>query len=171
MKIGTFCRHHISHLPACLPHLAAGFMFLILLSACGLRADPVVPSPFEAKVIQEDAEKIGLIVVPSRMAENEAGIEPVSNVQAQPDAPSGLVGVYTGTNIILTWDEVIGQGVRFYRVYRAEGGDYALAKEQMTPAYIDKSVEKNREYYYKITAIGKSEGQPSIEIKIVTETH
>ncbi len=171
MKPGAFFSHHISHLPVCASYLVAGFIALILLSSCGLRADPVAPSTFEAKATQEDAEKAGGIVDGTEKALTEIEAEPVKEVPAQPDAPAGLIGVYTQTNVIITWDEILGQGVRFYRVYRSEGGEYVFDGEQMTPAYTDKSVEKNREYSYIITAVGKSEGPPSIEIKIVTETH
>ena len=84
-------------------------------------------------------------------------------------APEGLKAIYTQKNIVLTWDEVIGQEIKFYRVYRSEGTGFIIAGEVVTPAFTDKNIESSKKYYYKVSAVGESEGSPSLELGIVTE--
>ncbi len=169
MKIGESFSRRVQSILAGVPHLTTGLLVVIVLSSCGLRADPVAPSPYDTSVVQNDIEKVGT-AGPEETIDSELGAAVIENVPAQPDAPSGVIGVYATTHIILTWDEMIGQGVSLYRVYRSEGGDYVLAGEAVTPVFNDKSIEINMEYYYRITAVGKSEGPPSEKIKVVTET-
>lgn len=171
MKTGKFFSHRIRSFLDYVPCPAAGFLIVIFLSACGLRADPVAPSPYDDNAGRENVEKVvGNRSGPEETHKSEVRAEPLKDVRMQPNAPSGVTGVYTNTAVILTWDEMIGQGIILYRVYRSEGGDYILAGESMAPAFTDSSIEKKREYYYKITAMGKSEGPPSEEFKVVTET-
>ncbi len=169
MKIGESFSRRVQSILASVPLLAAGLLICIVLSACGLRADPVAPSPYDDSVVQNNIEKVGT-AGPEETIASEVQAGAIEDVPALLDAPSGLIGVYATTKIILTWDEMIGQGVRLYRVYRSEGGDYTLAGEAVTPVFNDKSIEINTEYYYRITVVGKSEGPPSEIIKVVTET-
>ncbi len=88
-----------------------------------------------------------------------------------PETLTGLVGVYTRQSIVLTWDEVAGQDIRSYRIYRSTGDGYVLTGETVTPAFTDKNVLPNMKYYYKVSAVGAAEGLPSKEILIITEVH
>lgn len=101
------------------------------------------------------------------------GIKPelTEVVTIPPKVPTGLVAVYTQKNIVLAWDEVRGQEIKFYNVYRSEGKDFAAIGETVTPAFTDKDIEPSRKYYYRVTAVGEIEGPPSEEIEIVTEIH
>jgi hypothetical protein len=87
-----------------------------------------------------------------------------------PEAPKGLVGVYTQKSVVLTWDEVKGEDIKFYKVYRSEGDVFALIGESVTPAFTDRDVEPSRRYYYRVTAVAEVEGPPSKEIEILTNT-
>jgi hypothetical protein len=133
------------------------FLLFILITACGRRGDPVA-------------------IVPS----NDTGIEkkykndkPEIRVTKTipPQSPTGLRAVYTQKSIILTWDEVTGQDVRLYRIYRSTGGDYILVGETVTTAFTDRNVEPKIKYLYRITALGDSESLPSEELEIITEVH
>ncbi len=87
----------------------------------------------------------------------------------RPQAPEGLVALFTQESVVLTWNEAAGQEIKFYRVYRSDGTGFLLAGEVVTPAFIDKNIESSRKYYYKVSAVGESEGSPSGEIEIVAE--
>ena len=130
---------------------------VLLFSACGRRGDPVMPRTDTA--VDEDVRK----KTDDVLNKQEDAVQ-----TARPAAPTALRGLYTQTSIILTWDEVPGQNIR-YRVYRSAGDSYALAGETAAPAFTDKNVEPHKEYHYRISAVGASEGPPSEEIIIVTE--
>jgi hypothetical protein len=97
--------------------------------------------------------------------------EPEKVVTIPPKVPTGLVAIYTQKSIILTWDEIRGQEIKFYNVYRSEGKDFAAIGETVTFAFTDKDIEPSRKYYYRVTVVGDIEGPPSEEIEIVTEIH
>ncbi|MBI4847866.1 MAG: hypothetical protein HY808_04710 [Nitrospirae bacterium] len=84
-------------------------------------------------------------------------------------APTGLMGVYTQQGIVLTWDDMEGQDINLYRIYRSTGGDFTVAGETVTPAFTDKNVGPDKRYIYKVTAVGAAEGPPSKETIISTE--
>lgn len=90
-------------------------------------------------------------------------------VVERPDAPSGLVGVFTGKTVVLTWSEVTGQGVKSYRVYRVENDGYEKAGETVVSVFIDEDIKMKYNYRYKVTAVGKTESDFSNEIEIITE--
>lgn len=94
--------------------------------------------------------------------------EPHKVVVTSPEAPTGLIAVYTSKNIVLTWDETSGQEIRFYRIYRSEGKDFIAIGESVTPAFTDKGIKPSKRYYYMVTAVGETESHPSKEIEVVT---
>ncbi len=132
---------------------------ILLFSACGRRGDPVPVMPRTDAAVNEDAGKKPEDVF---KGQEDAG------QTARPPAPTALRGLYTQTSVVLTWNEVPGQNIR-YRVYRSAGDSYMLAGETDTPAFTDKSVKPDKEYHYRISAVGASEGPTSEEIVIVTE--
>ncbi len=148
------------------------FLFLVLVSACGRRGDPVVIAPHSKAGIEKDLNENGRKAKDSNVISREGGKSNTEKIEAvPPNAPTGLVGVYTQKSIVLTWDEVTGQDVRLYRIYRSMGNGYILVGYTATPAFTDKDVEPQAKYYYRVTTVGESESPPSKEIEIVTEIH
>ncbi len=138
---------------------------LLLLSviSCGRRGDPFLPSP---KDVAEEKENI---VIKERDKADDLS-KGTKNVEiVKPDAPSGLIGIFTGTTVVLTWNEVRGQGVQSYRVYRIGNNGYEKAGETVVPAFIDEDIKIKSRYRYKIMAVGKTESDFSNEIEIITE--
>jgi hypothetical protein len=134
----------------------------LLFSACGRRGDPVPVMPrtdTAVHAVHEDVKK-----KPDDVSKGQED----TGQTARPPAPTALRGLYTQTSVVLTWNEVPGQDIR-YRVYRSTGDSYTLAGETATPAFTDKNVEPDKEYHYRISAVSASEGPPSEEIIIVTE--
>ena len=152
--------------------LISYFILLTSLTACGRRGDPVAVLPHEEKAAVEDL-KTGKenIEVPVSAEAEKNKIEEDKVEFAVPDPPAGLDVLYTQKSIILTWDEIVGQGVRFYKIYRSKGDGFILVGENMTPVFTDRDVEQNVRYFYRITAFGVSESLPSKEIGILTEVH
>ena len=150
--------------------LVVCLLFLVFITACGRRGDPVALLPYDEKNIKEDIDK-GTAKGNERDEILKRGDEPEAEAAetAQPDAPAGLVAVFTQTGIILTWDEVLNQGVKSYRIYRSSGSGYKLAGETVTPAFTDRDIKQNMKYYYKVTAVGNSESLPSEEIRVIKE--
>ena len=93
----------------------------------------------------------------------------LEDVAAPLNAPAGFVALYAQDSVILTWDEIQEQEVKFYRVYRSEDKDFVAIGETATPAFTDKNIEPSKKYYYRVTAVGKVEGLPSKEIEVVTK--
>jgi hypothetical protein len=87
----------------------------------------------------------------------------------RPEAPTGLLGIYTNKSVILTWNEIIGQRITLYRVYRSEGEDFVSIGETSTPAFTDTTIQPSVKYYYKVHAVGDIEGLPSAEVEIITK--
>lgn len=88
-----------------------------------------------------------------------------------PEAPGGLMAVYTYKSVVLTWSEVKGQNVKLYRIYRSEGQEFYPVGETVTTAYTDRTVEISKEYYYRITGVGDVEGPPSETIEVSTKDY
>lgn len=139
------------------------FLSLIIITACGRRGDPVLTAPYEEPAVEKAADE-------EETKKPLIEKEPEVIGKAQPDAPSGLVAVYTGNSVVLAWDEMVEQGVKQYRVYRrSEDDDYSFIGNTVTPAFTDSDIEPDKEYYYKITASGASEGPASEELKVITK--
>ncbi len=154
--------------------LVSSIIFCIFITSCGRRADPVfVPSyeekPGTADILkdagaqEETGEEAGKPVAVTG-AEEERKIE-----TAQPEAPSGLTAVFTGKGIVLTWREILNQGVSSYRIYRSLDNEFTLAGETVSPAFTDRDITSGLTYSYKVTAVGQSESPASEEIKISAE--
>jgi predicted small lipoprotein YifL len=147
--------------------LLSVIMILGLMSACGRRGDPVlIPAG------QDMAEKSTAVDESVKQEPDQGNDKDSSGYQkavSVPDAPDDIRGVYTGGSIVLSWDEVLNQGVRLYRIYRSSGSAFVLAGESVTPAYSDQDVAAGMTYLYRVSAVGGSEGRTSPEIRIVTE--
>lgn len=149
--------------------IAYSLSLIAVITACGRRADPFLPS-YNEKSHTEDIDKnkegkkgTGEAVKKDdvKMAEESAA--------ASPDAPTAPAAVYTGKSVVITWNEVLKQGVTSYRIYRSSGDGYKLAGETVTPAFTDRDITQGIKYYYKVTAVGLSESIPSEEILVSTE--
>jgi len=138
---------------------------LVILSAvsCGRRGDPFLPSPHQ---VAEEEDNIG-IKERDKAEDLSKGTKDVAG--DKPDAPSGLVGVFTGNTVVLSWSEIQEQGVESYRIYRSDGDGYVKAGETVVPAFIDEDIKMKSSYRYKVTAVGKMESEFSNEIEIITE--
>ncbi|GBD97552.1 MAG TPA: fibronectin type III domain-containing protein [Nitrospirae bacterium] len=150
--------------------LVTYLLFLVFITACGRRGDPVAILSYDENIIKEEIAKEsekGKGQDEVLIKENEPEAKAIET--ARPDAPSGLVAVYTQTSIVLTWDEVLKQGVKSYKIYRSSGSGYKLAGVTVTPAFTDRGIKQDMKYYYKVTAVGNSESLPSGEIRVIKE--
>jgi|Deesub1362A_J573_1020465.scaffolds.fasta_scaffold00134_35 hypothetical protein len=135
-------------------------LFLCLIG-CGRRGEPVPVMGAGGSPIKRPVE--GVVKGPEGPAEQ--GVEGTA-----PGPPAGLAGVYTGRGVVLTWDEVAGQEIRAYRVYRSSDGEFELIGRSITPAFIDRDVKPDRRYLYRVTAVTETEGPPSKEIEVITRS-
>ena len=150
-------------------NISFSILLLTFITACGRRADPFLPS-YDEKSHTEDIDKnkqgkkgTGEALIKEDMKKAE------ESAAASPDAPAAPKAVYTGKSVIITWNEVLKQGVMSYRIYRSSGDGYKLAGETVTPAFTDRDITQGIKYYYKVTAVGLSESIPSEEILVSTE--
>ena len=94
------------------------FLLLVFLIACGRRGDPVAIVPYEEKAVEK-----GLSTEKERDSDRTVRQEDKSEENeiqfTIPDSPTGLVALYTQKGIVLAWDEIIGQGVISYKIYRS----------------------------------------------------
>jgi len=100
-------------------------------------------------------------------------VEILAQDKFPPTVPTGLVSV-AGENLIsLSWDRSQERDLAGYRVWRKIEGqeEYVLLTSQpiQENAYNDTRVEKNKRYYYAITAQDKS-GNESLKSECVSET-
>ena len=117
----------------------------------------------EPELEPEDSPIIIVPVVP--LLKNTARIESVASPELclvpvdtfAPPAPTGLVAVRSGEDVLLTWSEVERVDVTGYRVYRAEseGGPFVLLTEDVlrVPSYSDDPAASGQTYYYAVTAV------------------
>ena len=137
-------------------------MCLSLLLSCGRRGDPVAIPKYDKK-----PAAVGVV---QKTAEDKTAVkDEISEKQLLPDAPKGLSGVYTGRNIVLVWDDVTADNLKGYNVYRTMEKVYKNIAYSFIPAYTDNEIKPGNTYYYKITALGVSEGHYSKAVKIKTE--
>ncbi|MEW6715013.1 MAG: fibronectin type III domain-containing protein [Nitrospirota bacterium] len=144
--------------------LIVSFLFLmfIFIAGCGRKGDPIPIIPPQEKAAEKSSGKIKA---------NDTGSVPAVNKiesDAQPP-PTGLTAVYTESSIVITWNEVTGEGVKIYNIYRSTGGEYALIGKTGIPAFTDKNIERGRKYYYKVSTVAGSEGRLSKEIEVTTK--
>ena len=145
--------------------LTSYFLLLtVFLSSCGRRGDPVAISPYEENDSVEKSE----VLENEKMKPDISGTGEEELTVLQPKAPKGLAAIFTGKKIILVWDEIIGQGVEFYRVYRSGGNGFSLIAEVVTPVCNDGDIESGARYFYKVSAVGQSESSVSDTVEVVT---
>lgn len=150
--------------------LVSCFLLVICSTACGRRGDPILIEPYTEKVADRDLNEIKKNSGNSgNILPNEHDTDREEVKATAPDSPTGLVGIYTEKSIVLTWDEMTGHNIKFYRIYRSADDDYIVVGDTVTPAFTDRNVDKNVKYYYKITAVGALESLPSNKIGIKTE--
>ncbi len=143
---------------------------LVSVASCGRRGDPVPILPHEERDIKIEAkDSLGDKSDAPEIWVNGNGTVAEAVEAAQPDAPTGLVGLFSQNGIVLAWNEVMEQGVKFYRIYRSSAGGYALVGTSITPSFIDGNIKEENKYYYKVSAVGKSEGPLSEEIIVLKE--
>ena len=143
---------------------------LLLTASCGRRGDPVLVKPRDEKADKKNKDE-GLKDGQKQETSTKQKEREQQTIQVNtPDAPAGLIGLYTRTSIVLTWNEVAGQNIK-YMVYRSTGDGYIPAGETVTPAFTDRDIEPDKKYYYKVGAVGLNEGPLSKEIQIITEVH
>ena len=86
-------------------------------------------------------------------------------------APTGVITIHTGESIVITWDEIRGERIKFYRIYRSEDKkDFVVIGQSVTPAFTDKNIKPSKKFYYRVTAVGEAdtEGPTSKEIEVTT---
>ncbi len=87
-----------------------------------------------------------------------------------PEPPAGLVSITGEDYISLSWNENREEDLAGYRVWRKKEGqeDYILLTSESIQenTYRDTEVEKNKRYYYSITALDElgNESQKSMEV-------
>jgi len=95
-----------------------------------------------------------------------------ATVPSEPMSLSATPGIL---RVSLYWDSPVSDGgssIVSYNVYRAGpivgvSVEYKLIKTVQTEAYMDYSVQGNRTYYYRITAVNSAgEGPPSDSISV-----
>lgn len=142
-------------------------LFVFSFAACGRRGDPAPIAPYDENIVKQDADvekDVELLPAEGEKVDHKSAM-PI------PDVPAGLMAIYTQKVIILAWDEIRGQDVKRYKVYRSSGGGFDLIGDSAAPAFTDRDVKPDTKYYYKVTAVGILESQLSKEIVIVTEVH
>lgn len=93
------------------------------------------------------------------------GKEAITSAKTKPDKVSDFKAVLSGTNNVkLTWKKTSGAGS--YYIYRSEdkGSGYKKIAEvkKTKTSYVDKDLEEEKTYYYKICAVSnKTEGAKS----------
>ncbi len=150
---------HIIYVFLLLSHLMA----ILLIMSCGRRGDPFLPSPHD--ISKEDEH---LIIKEKKATQDLSGRAADVEVK-RPDAPTGLFAVFTGESVVLSWNDIEGQGIVSYMIYRDDGNGFAKYGETVVPAFIDEKIKMKSMYRYRVTAKGKSESKQSIEIEIRTE--
>ena len=143
------------------------FLMLIFIAGCGRKGDPIPIIPHQEKAAEKSSEKSKSSEAGSVPAVKQTESDSVKDAQLPP--PTGLTAIYTETSIVIAWDEVKGQGVKAYNIYRSSGGDYALIGKTGILAFTDKNIEIDKKYYYKVSAVAGAEGRLSKEIEVLTK--
>lgn len=108
-------------------------------------------------------------------SEDSGVLEVLAKDTFSPAAPSGLVTIATENSISLSWDSNREQDLAGYRVWRRQEGEdefiLLTSKPIRENAFNDTAVEKDRRYYYAITAVDKSgnEGPKSVAVSDIVK--
>lgn len=141
--------------------IICSLLIFILITACGRRGDPVPVAPTKEPISVESQEGEDMLSTDKKVLEEKRVIIPPS--------PTGLVALWTGKTIILTWDDIIDRDIKGYNVYRSsEDNGFKLIGKTVTPAFTDRDVMSGKRYIYKVTAVAEEEGLSSKEIEVVT---
>lgn len=122
-------------------------------------------APYDENIVQEDLDvkkDQESILIEKETVDQKSAV-------LMPDAPGGLMALYTQKAIVLVWDEVENQDVKLYKVYRSSGDGYVFIGETAASAFTDRKVKPDTKYYYKVTAVGVLESRLSKDIVIITE--
>jgi predicted small lipoprotein YifL len=110
---------------------------------------------------------------PLSESDNSEVIEVLAKDTFAPAVPSGLVSIATEEYISVSWDANLEKDLAGYRVWlKMEGQDEYIS---LTPvpiqenAFNDTNVEKNRRYYYAVSALDKS-GNESPKSESISQT-
>lgn len=143
---------------------------LLLPASCGRRGDPVLIEPSKEKTVKS-GKRGGSRQEDQQETSEDLTVKEQENIEVTtPEAPAELIGIYTRTSIVITWNEIRGKNIK-YKIYRSTGNGYLPVGETVTPAFTDTDIEPNRKYYYKVSAVGTNEGPLSKEIEITTEVN
>jgi len=138
---------------------AVAGLTVLAFTGCGTRGDPRPPA-------EELVRKSGDEAPEGTSRAGEGAVARENDVPGMPDAPEGVTALYTGSGIVVTWNEVTG-AVK-YRIYRSAGDAFELVAETVTPAFTDIKVQNGMKYLYRVTAVGHEEGPASGEIMVIT---
>lgn len=138
------------------------FFLSMSFTACGRRGDPVILVPYDGTIVESERGE-------DRSKDGGEKKEQEDKMPSIPEAPAGLRAVYIGTAVILTWDELSGEGTVLYTIYRSEGTDYTVIGMTQTPAFFDRTIDSGKTYYYKVSARGDAEGALSEGLQITTD--
>lgn len=136
---------------------------IVLVAACGRRGDPVLIIPPDERSLERGA---GKDYSDSPLETGETAAEITKTVPLKP--PGGLNAIFTQTAIVLSWDEMTGKDIRYYKVYRSSGDGYKSIGKTVTPAFTDKNIKMDTNYHYRVSALGETESPLSEPIKIQT---
>ena len=141
----------------------------LITTACGRKGDPfpIIP-PEEPPLEDVSGTAVGVrknpLISPSEPVESAQ--ETINVVPLKP--PSSLTSIFTGTAIVLSWDEDTVQDIKYYKIYRSSGDGYTSIGKTDIPVFTDRNIEPDTEYRYRMSVVGKIESPLSIEIKVKT---
>ena len=143
--------------------------FAVMTTGCGRKGDPfpIVP-PEEPPLENVSGTSGGVSDKPSSSPSEpvEPALEIIDIIPLEP--PSGLTAIFTGTAIVLSWKEVTGQDIKYYKIYRSSVDDYTSIGKTDIPVFTDRNINPGTEYYYRVSVVGESESPLSKEIKVKT---
>lgn len=142
---------------------------LLNVSACGRKTDPVPIIP--PMTSSPESESGGAKDTPPSAEDiTEGETRPPSEQEyaITPNPPSGLTAVFTGTAVVLSWNEVTDQDFAYYVIYRSSAEDPLPIGKTNIPIFTDRNIILDTIYRYSISVVSKREGPRSIEIRVHT---
>ena len=103
-----------------------------------------------------------------------ADLPPAPVTGTAPGAPTGLIGLAEGTDVLLVWEPAPGENISGYQVLRKEQGskEFTVVIEDTgstDPTYVDSAPQGNTEYIYKVKAVSQGvTGEASNETTVTT---